>query len=394
MQYSRFSSAAITLYIASISVYLTLYTTQPLLPDLAKTFNLSESQSAQALNISTLMLGVSLFFFGSLSDIFGRRRIIVASAIGTLLTSLVLAFEVESFRALVFWRGVQGFMLGGIPATAIAYIGEEFTPSKVAGVIGLYISANAIGSISSRVVGGFVGSCAGWESVFLLISVVNCLALLLIWRYLPTSNYFVANRFNLPAILESFRCHLSNSKLWPAYFIGGLNFLVVLTLYSYVTFVLAEAPYFYSLTLLGLLFLTYLPGSFLSAFTSPIARYLSPAQRTLLGAVLIIFGTLVTLYPSDKTILLGLTVNGLGFFLSHSSLSHWINRYASHSKASASSLYLVFYYAGASAGFFVLNPFWSWSGYAGVVLGSVLIGCVGLLLALKLRRVELASNAK
>ena len=53
--------------------------------------------------------------------------------------------------------------------------------------------------------------------------------------------------------------------------------------------------------------------------------------------------------------------------------SAWVNRHALNARASASSLYLVFYYLGASAGGFYLDPFWRHWQWPGVVLASLLI---------------------
>ena len=46
---------------------------------------------------------------------------------------------------------------------------------------------------------------------------------------------------------------------------------------------------------------------------------------------------------------------------------------AQQAKATASSLYLVFYYLGASSGGFYLQPFWKSAGWQGVIFGSMLV---------------------
>ncbi len=66
-------------------------------------------------------------------------------------------------------------------------------------------------------------------------------------------------------------------------------------------------------------------------------------------------------------------VSSLGFFLTHSLASSWVSHHALKARASASSLYLVFYYMGASVGGFLLAPFWAWQGWLGVVVGSLLV---------------------
>jgi YNFM family putative membrane transporter len=77
--------------------------------------------------------------------------------------------------------------------------------------------------------------------------------------------------------------------------------------------------------------------------------------------------------PSLITIIVGLTINAVGFFLAHSMASSWVGRHAQRARGSASSLYLVFYYLGASLGGFYLEPFWARWQWSGVIAASLLV---------------------
>ena len=78
-------------------------------------------------------------------------------------------------------------------------------------------------------------------------------------------------------------------------------------------------------------------------------------------------------------IITGFLVNCFGFFLAHSTLSAWVSSHARQARASASSLYLVAYYLCGSFGGLVLEPFWQWQHWSGVVIGVWLL--LGLTLA-------------
>ena len=94
----------------------------------------------------------------------------------------------------------------------------------------------------------------------------------------------------------------------------------------------------------------------------------------------------MTLLPGLTFIIAGLFINSFGFFFAHSSASSWVSHHAQRARASASSLYLLFYYTGASSGGFYLHIFWEWQHWAGVVAGSLLVLTATLLMSLKLRR--------
>ena len=92
-----------------------------------------------------------------------------------------------------------------------------------------------------------------------------------------------------------------------------------------------------------------------------------------LGIAIMMLGTLVTLIPQIWGIVLGFFISAFGFFLTHSLATGFVNQHASRAKASASALYLVFYYVGASSGGLYLHPFWQAAGWTGVVVASLLM---------------------
>jgi len=107
-----------------------------------------------------------------------------------------------------------------------------------------------------------------------------------------------------------------------------------------------------------------------------------------LGVLVLMTGTLLTLSSSLWLIVAGFLVNSFGFFFAHSSASSWVSQNAHHARASASSLYLLFYYTGASTGGFYLHPFWEWQAWSGVVVASLLVLTLTLTLSLVLYRLQ------
>jgi len=378
---TAFWRATIALALGSFMIFANVYLTQPLLPLLAEDFGISPLLAGWSFTATTLMLGLSLLFYGPLSDALGRRPIMLLTMSGAALTTLALAL-VRDYPALLALRALQGVFLGGLPAVAIAYMGDEFSKRAVAVAVGLYISGNSLGGIGGRLIGGFVGEWLGWHSAFLAMSGVSLVCLLLFALLLPPSRHFSAGPLRPRRMLADLGMHLRNPALVLVYIIGGLNFFIFVNQYSYITFVLSAAPYQLSPGLLGMLFLTYLSGTVGSTLAGRAALHLGQPRCMALGILLLIVGSLVTLLPGLPAIVLGLLINSFGFFFAHSSASSWVSHNAGRAKASASSLYLVFYYLGASVGGFYLHPFWAAAGWPGVVAGSLLVLGVTLCSAL------------
>lgn len=377
---AAFWRATLALCVGSFTVFANVYITQPLLPMLAEHFQLTALQSGLTFTLATLTLGLSLLIYGPLSDVLGRRAIMLLTLAGAIACTAALS-QVESFAQLLALRALQGFLLGGLPAIAIAYMGDEFSDKALTSAVGLYIAGNSLGGIGGRLIGGFAGEQLGWSAAFEVAFIISLAGLLIFALLLPPSRQFKPRPAKPRQMVAALMTHLANPLLLAAYLIGGLNFFIFINQYSYATFMLTDAPFNLPTSLLGMLFLTYLSGTFGSACCGQIASRMPLPAVMACGTVLLMLGSLITLAGSLTAIISGFLINAFGFFIAHSSASSWVSQQATQARASASSLYLVFYYLGASSGGLYLAPFWQWSGWSGVITGSLLVLCLTLALS-------------
>lgn len=362
----------LALCLASFMVFSNLYVTQPLLPMLAREFGVTPLQASYSFTVSTMALGVSLLIYGPLSDAIGRRWLMIGSMLGVVLCTVALS-QVQDYSHLLLWRALQGLCLGGLPAMALAYMADEFEPPALLSAVGLYIAANSLGGIGGRLIGGFAGEYLGWSNAFLAIGALGLTLWLVVFWLLPAPQGFKPRPLHPASMARDLGMHLRTPRLLIAYLIGGLNFMIFVNQYSFITFVLEADPWNLSASWLGMLFLTYLTGTVGSSLSGRMGNRFGQPQCMVAGSLLLMVGTLITLTPWLPTIILGFFINSFGFFFTHSTASAWVSRNATHAKASANSLYLVFYYTGASVGGLYLNQFWQWQHWQGVVMGSLLV---------------------
>ncbi|PAU73230.1 MFS transporter [Vreelandella alkaliphila] len=379
--------ATAALCLGSFLVFINLYVPQPLLPGLKDTYGVSTLGVSFLMSASTLSLAFALLVFGPLSDAIGREAIMRITLLLAGGLSLALAFA-PTFESLLLLRLLQGFVLGGLPAVAIAWMGDEFEKPALLSAVGLYIGANSLGGISGRIVGGGAATLGGPSAAFLAVGIMTVIGCAVFWRLLPNSRAFTPKRFKFRQAAGDLLGHLRTPVLLAAYCLGGINFLIFINQYSYITFRLAGEPYQLAASSLGLIFLTYLGGTLGSTVSGRLAGRFSPASCMSVGIVILMLGTAVTLANALPLIIVGLTINAFGFFLAHSLASSWVGRYAQGARGSASALYLVFYYLGASIGGFWLEPFWRWAQWQGVAVGSWLLLCVTLIISIGLWRFE------
>ncbi|OYD21392.1 MFS transporter [Oceanimonas baumannii] len=378
--------ATLALGLGSVLVFVNLYVAQPLLPLLAQDFALSALGAGWALSASTLGLAAGLLFWARLADRVGRKRVMLGTLLAAILVGLVVAWAPD-YTVLVALRGLQGFFLAGLPATAVAYMGEEFTPKALMTSIGIYIAANSLGGISGRVLGGLIAGWFGeWQAAFVVLSAISLLLWALLPKWLPDSRCFVpaGKGAGTRALLE----HVRNPLLWPVYLVGGLNFMVFLNQYTYVAFYLSAPPVSLAPAAIGLLFLTYLTGTVASGVSGVLISRFGLANTLLAAIVLMAVGSLGLFSERLPVIITTLFIDSFAFFLAHACASSWVGRSVSHNRALASSLYLVFYYVGASLGGLYLYPFWQAAGLPGVAVGMIAVMGVTAALTVRLGRAQ------
>ncbi|MCC5450234.1 MFS transporter [Rheinheimera sp. UJ51] len=377
------------LCLAAVAVFANLHLMQPLLPEISRQFALTPLQASISYTVATLCLGLSLLVYAALSDAWGRKTLLLATLIGMSVSTLLLT-QVQSFSSLVLLRAIQGCCLGGLPAIAIAWMGEEYSKPALVSAVGYYISANSLGGISGRLLAGGLADLGHWQWVFWPMTLLGTLSCYAVWRYLPAAQYFLRQPFRLKQALRDNLYHLRQPLLLLTYLIGGLNFLVFLNQYTYASFVLATTPFNLSSGLIGLLFITYLTGTLGSAYSAKIAQRLNLPGAMALGVLIMMLGSIMTLFAGLLGMVVGFFISAFGFFLCHSLASSFVNQQATRAKASASALYLVFYYIGASSGGVYLQPFWQWAAWPGVIMGSLLMYCLTLALSCWLWRLQRA----
>jgi YNFM family putative membrane transporter len=390
----QYYQTVLALALGSAAIFANLYCLQPLLPTLANDFGKGLLDITLVFTIATFAMAGSLIFYGALSDAIGRYWLMLLSLGGTSLVTLAMVWA-EGFEQLLFLRLLQGVVLGALPAVAIAYIGDEFSPHLVPGVVGIYIAANTLGGIGGRLLGGFIAESYSWNDLYIVMTGLNALALLALYRWLTQPKNFVSQPLKVAGVLRDIWHHMSHFELITIYVVIGLAFGVFINLYSYLAFILVEPPFNAGSSFIGLLFVTYLAGTFASASSGWIAHRIGQLNTIVFGILVFMLGVLFLFSADIRVTILGLTINAFGFFLAHSVSSSWVNGHAKKAKASASAGYLVFYYLGASMGPLMLYPFWHTGGWSRTLIGAELYLSLslGLLvwLMLRLRKAKAAA---
>ncbi|MDX3905455.1 MAG: MFS transporter [Pigmentiphaga sp.] len=370
-----FWRAVVALFASGFSTFSLLYFVQPLLPLFAHDFGLSPAASSLALSLTTALLAVSMLLASAVSDRVGRRALMIVSLLSSAALTTAMALFPQ-WPALLSMRALMGITLSGLPAVAMAYVGEEIEPRAAGLAMGLYIGGSAIGGMSGRLLAGIIADDHGWRTAALIIGLIGFLGAGLFWKMLPASRHFQPRRLDLRGIVGSFGTHLRSPVMLRLFAQGFLLMGGFVAVYNYIGFRLLAPPFLLSHAVVGMVSVAYLAGIFSSAWMGDLAARHGHGRVMAAGVLMQLAGALLTLSANLWLLVLGMAVLTFGFFGAHSICSTWVARAARQGRAQASSLYLFGYYSGSSligaGGGYALAQ----AGWAGF------IGLVALLLAL------------
>lgn len=387
---AQFRRARLALFAGSFITYAVMYGVQPLLPTYAQEFHISPAETSLCISVTTTALAIAVLIAGSLAEAWGRKPLMTVSLFAIALLAMLGALA-PTFPALLAVRALQGVMLAGVPAIAMAYLSEEVYAPSLGYAMGAMIGGNSVGSMSGRILIGVVTDITSWRIALAVLGGIGLVCAISFWRMLPPSRHFEPRPLALGALGTTLVRHLGDPGLLSLYGIGFLLMGSFVTLFNYISFHLSAPPYHLPQSLIRWIYLLYLIGAFASTWMGYLADRVGRQHVLWAGVLIMLGGAVVTLTDNLPSKIVGVAIFTFGFWGAHSIASSWVGRRAAAQKAQASALYLFFFYVGASLGGTTGGYVWTWLGWPGV------IGLIGVFLvvafAITLRLSALPSAA-
>src|SRR5687768_690830 len=149
----------------------------PLVPYMADRFGASPELITPILGAYSLCQLVAAPFWGRLSDLYGRRPILMSSLAGACLSYVILGFA-ENLWWLLASRILAGFMAGNLSA-AFAYASDISAPENRAKALGTVGAAIGVGFMFGPAIGGMLAGSDEHTANFVLPAIVSaCLSIL------------------------------------------------------------------------------------------------------------------------------------------------------------------------------------------------------------------------
>ena len=131
--------------------------------------------------------------YGKLSDLFGRRPIILFAVSLFLIGSILSGLSREMWQLILF-RGLQGLGGGAVFPVALAVVADLYTPSERGKYLGLFGAVFGLSSLLGPGIGGFITDRFSWHWIFFVNVPLGAVALVIMFRLLPSIRRADASR--------------------------------------------------------------------------------------------------------------------------------------------------------------------------------------------------------
>ncbi|HEU4572190.1 MAG TPA: MFS transporter, partial [Candidatus Limnocylindrales bacterium] len=189
---------------------------------------------------------ITVPFYGKLSDLYGRKPLLMGGITIFLIGSALSGLS-QTMWQLILFRGIQGVGAGALFPISLAVIGDLFTPAERGKYQGLFGAVFGISFLVGPWLGGFLTDNVSWHAVFYVNIPIGIISLYVIWRLLPnvkhpnvsrSLDYLGAAIFSVA--IGSLLVGLTNKQTndWTDPSVGGL---IAISLVLLAGFLLVEA---------------------------------------------------------------------------------------------------------------------------------------------------------
>src|SRR5438552_5532203 len=177
----------VSLLLAAFVINLDTTIVNVALPALVRELHASNSQLQWVVDAFSLLFAGSVLAFGSLSDRFGRKGMLLAGLSVFGLASFAGGLT-DSAGALIAARAVMGVGAAMVFPSTLSLLTNVFTERRERALaIGLWGAITGAAIALGPIVGGWLLEAFDWRSIFFAMAPVAAVAGVLVARYVPTS---------------------------------------------------------------------------------------------------------------------------------------------------------------------------------------------------------------
>lgn len=210
----------------------------PSLPWIAKDFDIALEQAQWLVSVYLLGFGPSQFIYGPLSDVIGRKKVVLMGLTTGMFGLLIIVFHSDSFELTLIGRFFQGLGMGCCLVLANAAIRDSFKNHEL-GIVLSYIAITvSIVPIIAPVIGGVINHYFGWLVIFIvLLSYVSLVCVIAAFSF-PETMTALKPTLDPKRVFREYWQLLTSRYFISFASLGWLNFTLLITAVSVMSFIM------------------------------------------------------------------------------------------------------------------------------------------------------------
>ncbi|NLF53813.1 MAG: multidrug effflux MFS transporter [Thauera phenolivorans] len=158
----------------------------PAFPAIGTSLGATQVEVQQTLTVYMLTFAVMVMWHGSLSDRFGRRRVLIVAS-GAFAFASALCALAPTIEWLWIGRAAQGVFGGAGVVVGRAVVRDLYDGAQAQRLMARVMTIFAVAPAVAPMIGGVLLELAGWRAIFVFLALFGGLQTWLTWRFLPES---------------------------------------------------------------------------------------------------------------------------------------------------------------------------------------------------------------
>lgn len=192
---------------------LAIDTMLPALPAIGQSFGLTEANELQLVVFAYMIgFGIAQVVYGPLSDVWGRRPLVIAGLVILIVGAVVSAFA-TGFTGLLIARVLQGIGAAAARVIAVSIVRDRYAGREMARVMSFAMMVFMVVPVLAPTFGGLILALADWRSIFAVMAALSVAVGLWFYVRMPETLHPEFRRaLSVRSILDAARICVTNRE--------------------------------------------------------------------------------------------------------------------------------------------------------------------------------------
>ncbi|MDZ7969319.1 MAG: MFS transporter [Nostoc sp. DedSLP03] len=369
-----------------------VYYNQPILKDIASSFQVSESEAGSISVLSQVGYGFGLFFLIPLGDKINKKTLILSLLICLFCLLIAMTFSQNIVQV---WILSIAIGITTVSAQVILPLAASIDRVTTGQTVGSIFTGILIGVLGARVFSGYIAESLSWRYVYGFSGVMILIVTVLLKIYLPNvNNEYTGDYFDL---LKSTLQQLKRfSLLREASLIGGLMFGVFCSFWTTLTFHLSGAPFNFQSDTIGMYGFVAIAGALMAPIFGKLADRGNSQRSLTISVSLVIASLVIAKIASSSALAIAVAVLLLDVGVQAIQVTNVARIYTldAQSNSRINTVYMTTYFIGGAVGTSIGLLCWNFGGWNLVTWQMLVFTLLGFIVIVRPKITTASINNK